>query len=256
VVSAVVFSWLRPKTRLNLAGLLNALEDGCKGMLIVTISTAAAGIIVGSVDMTGIGNSLGSAFSNLAGGHLFLGLVMAMILAFILGAGMPTTPAYIVQVATVIPALAAMGLPLHVAHLFAFYYSCLSLISPPVAAAAFTAAAIAGSDGWKTGWVATRIGMVAFIVPFMFAYDQTLLMEGPWLDVTLDMTSACLGAAAFALAGVGFLFRRLSWPERGMVFVAALLLVFPEKLYSLAGLGLLCLLLVPQFMARRKQRSA
>ncbi len=256
VVSAVVFSWLRPKTRLNLAGLLNALEDGCKSMLIVTISTAAAGIIVGSVDMTGIGNSLGTAFSNLAGGHLFLGLVMAMVLAFILGAGMPTTPAYIVQVATVIPALVAMGLPEHVAHMFAFYYSCLSLISPPVAAAAFTAAAIAGSDGWKTGWVATRIGLVAFVVPFMFAYDQTLMMEGPALDVALDMISACLGAASFALAGVGFLFRRQTWLERILAFAAGLLLVFPEKLYSLAGLGLLCLLLIPQLAARRRQRSA
>ena len=256
VVSAVAFSWLRPKTRLSLAGLLAALEDGCKGMLIVTISTAAAGIIVGSVDMTGIGNSLGTAFSNLAGGHLFLGLFLAMLVAFILGAGMPTTPAYIVQVATVIPALVAMGLPEHVAHLFAFYYSCLSLISPPVAAAAFTAAAIAGSDGWKTGWVATRIGLVAFVVPFMFAYDQTLLMEGPVFDVVIDMISACLGAASFALAGVGFMFRRLHIWERALVFVAGLLLVFPEKLYSLAGLILLALLLAPQLAARRAQRSA
>ena len=123
-------------------------------MLIVTISTAAAGIIVGSVDLTGLGNRLGTVFVDLAGGHLLLGLFMAMIIALVLGAGMPTTPAYIVQVATVIPALMAMGLPAHVAHLFAFYFSCLSLISPPVAAAAFTAAAIADADGWKTGWTA------------------------------------------------------------------------------------------------------
>jgi TRAP transporter 4TM/12TM fusion protein len=256
VVSAVVFSWLRPKTRMSLATLMAALEDGCKGMLIVTISTAAAGIIVGSVDMTGIGNSLGTAFSNLAGGHLFLGLAMAMVLAFILGAGMPTTPAYIVQVATVIPALVAMGLPEHVAHLFAFYYSCLSLISPPVAAAAFTAAAISGSDGWKTGWVATRIGLVAFVVPFMFAYDQTLLLEGKTLDIVVDIFTACLGAASFALAGVGYLFRHQNLLERILVFVAGLLLVFPEKLYSLAGLALLCLLLIPQILARKKQRAA
>ena len=129
VVSALIICQFRKTTRLNPAGILNALEAGCKGMLIVTISTAAAGIIVGSVDLTGLGNRLGTVFVDLAGGHLLLGLFMAMIIALVLGAGMPTTPAYIVQVATVIPALMAMGLPAHVAHLFAFYFSCLSLIS-------------------------------------------------------------------------------------------------------------------------------
>lgn len=252
VVSALIICQFRETTRLNAAGILNALEAGCKGMLIVTISTAAAGIIVGSVDLTGLGNRLGTVFVDLAGGHLLLGLFMAMIIALILGAGMPTTPAYIVQVATVIPALMALGLPAHVAHLFAFYFSCLSLISPPVAAAAFTAAAIADADGWKTGWTATRIGIVAFVVPFMFAYEQSLLLEGPIGKMVLDMSTAILGAACFAAAGVGYLLGKLNPLERGLAFVIGILLIMPVKAYSLAGLALLALLVLWQLYRRKK----
>ncbi len=252
VISALVICQLRPKTRLNLAGILAALESGCKGMLIVTVSTAAAGIIVGSVDVTGLGNRLGTAFVDLAGGHLLIGLLMAMVIALVLGAGMPTTPAYIVQVATVIPALTALGLPTHVAHLFAFYFSCLSLISPPVAAAAFTAAAIAKSDGWKTGWLASRTGAVAFVVPFMFAYEQSLLMEGPIGTMALDMFTACLGAGCFALAGVGYLWRHLLWYERLLAFGVGILLIMPAKVYSLAGMVILAVMLAIQFYTRGK----
>ena len=251
VISALVICQFRKTTRLNLAGILEALESGCKGMLIVTISTAAAGIIVGSVDLTGLGNRLGTAFVDLAGGHLLLGLFMAMIIALILGAGMPTTPAYIVQVATVIPALVALGLPAHVAHLFAFYFSCLSLISPPVAAAAFTAAAIAGADGWKTGWTATRIGIVAFVVPFMFAYDQSLLMEGPVGKMILDMSTAVLGAGCFAVAGVGYLMGKINIYERALAFGIGILLIMPVKSYSLAGLALFGLLVLWQLYRKR-----
>ncbi|MCB2190132.1 MAG: TRAP transporter fused permease subunit [Deltaproteobacteria bacterium] len=252
VVSALVICQFRPTTRLNAAGILDALEAGCRGMLIVTISTAAAGIIVGSVDLTGLGNRLGTVFVDLAGGHLLLGLLMAMVIALVLGAGMPTTPAYIVQVATVIPALMAMGLPAHVAHLFAFYFSCLSLISPPVAAAAFTAAAIAGADGWKTGWTATRIGIVAFVVPFMFAYEQSLLLEGPIGKMALDMSTAIVGAGCFAVSGVGYLLGKLNAPERGLAFVIGILLIMPVKAYSLVGLALLALLVLWQLYRRKK----
>lgn len=252
VISALVICQFRETTRLNPAGILNALEAGCKGMLIVTISTAAAGIIVGSVDLTGLGNRLGTVFVDLAGGHLLLGLFMAMIIALVLGAGMPTTPAYIVQVATVIPALMALGLPAHVAHLFAFYFSCLSLISPPVAAAAFTAAAIADADGWKTGWAATRIGIVAFVVPFMFAYEQSLLLEGPIGKMVLDMSTAILGAGCFAVAGVGYLLGKLNTLERGLAFIIGILLIMPVKAYSLAGLALLVLLVLWQLYRRKK----
>lgn len=235
VVAALAASQFRSTTRMSPSGMLAALEDGAKGMLIVLVSTAAAGLIVGSVDITGLGNRLGRSFIDLAGGNLFVGLVLGMFIALLLGLGMPTTPAYIVQVATVIPALITLGLPDYVAHLFAFYYSCLSLISPPVAAAAFTAAAIAQADGWRTGWLATRIGIIAFVVPFMFVYDQSLLLVGPVWKVIITVITACVGAWCFALAGEGYFLRDLKWFERILAAVAAVLLIFPSKTYSLFG---------------------
>jgi TRAP transporter 4TM/12TM fusion protein len=252
VITALVACQLRSTTRLSFSGLLAALEDGAKGMLIVVISTAAAGIIVGSVDITGLGNRLGRVFIDLAGGNLFIGLILGMFVALLLGLGIPTTPAYIVQVATVIPALIALGLPDYVAHLFAFYYSCLSLISPPVAAAAFTAAAIAKADGWRTGWLATRIGIVAFIVPIMFAYDQALLLVGPIWKVVVVMLTACLGAWCLAVAGEGYFLRNLKWHERIISLVAALLLIYPSAGYSLVGGILFVLLLFGQLHGRKK----
>ena len=250
IISAILACQCRRTTRLSTPGLLAALEDGAKGMLIVVISTAAAGIIVGTVDLTGLGNRLGTVFVDLAGGHLLLGLIFGMLIALLLGLGIPTTPAYIVQVATVIPALIALGLPDYVAHLFAFYYSCLSLISPPVAAAAFTAAAIAKADGWKTGWISVRIGVVAFVVPIMFAYDQALLLVGPFWKIIIVVLTACLGASCFAIAGEGYLIKNLKWFERIVALAAAVLLIHPTLTNSLVGIGLFGLLLVTQFHGR------
>lgn len=252
VVTALVACQLRSTTRLGLFKTLAALEDGAKGMLIVTISTAAAGIIIGSVDITGVGNRLGTVFIELAGGNLFIGLILGMLIALLLGLGIPTTPAYIIQVATVIPALMALGLPDYVAHLFAFYYSCLSLISPPVAAASFTAAAIAKADAWRTGWVALRVGAIAFIVPIIFAYEQSLLLIGPIWKVAFDVPTACLGAFCFAVAGEGYLLRPLKLYERVPALVAALLLIYPNRMYSFVGAVLLALLVLPQL--RRRDR--
>jgi TRAP-type uncharacterized transport system fused permease subunit len=224
-------------------------------MLIVTISTAAAGIIIGSVDITAIGNRLGTVFIDLAGGSLFIGLILGMLIALLLGLGIPTTPAYIVQVATVIPALIALGLPDYVAHLFAFYYSCLSLISPPVAAASFTAAAIAKADGWRTGWLAFRIGAIAFVVPIVFAYEQSLLLIGPIWKVALDVSTACLGAFCFAVAVEGYLLRYLKLYERLLPLLSAVLLIYPNRNYSAVGAGLFVLLLVVQLLQRGRLRE-
>lgn len=252
IVTAIAASHLRPTTRLGLGGVLAALEDGAKGMLIVVTSTAAAGLIVGTVDLTGLGQRLGSAFVDLAGGSLLLGLVLGMAIALLLGLGMPTTPAYIVQAATVIPALIALGLPPFVAHLFAFYYSCLAIITPPDASAAYTAAAIAGANGWQTGWLASRLGLVAYIVPFMFAYDQSLLLVGPWYEVLATVFTACLGVWCLAAAWEGYLLRSLSRLERVLAGIAALLLMAPSLLLAVPGGAALAWLLAAQFRGRAR----
>lgn len=239
-VAAIVFSFMRSTTRPNLPKILDALEAGAKGMLIVVVSTAAAGIIIGSVDLTGLGQRLSSGFIGLAGGHLLLGLVIAMVISIILGCGMPTTPAYIIMVATVIPGLIGMGVPIYVAHMFGFYYACMSLVTPPVAPTAYTAAAIAEADGWKTGWLALRLALIGFIVPYLFAYSPTLLLVGKWWDVFFSVSTACIGVYALAIAGEGYFLKQLKLVERVIAGIAAVCLIIPSKILIIPGM--LCFL--------------
>ena len=252
-VMALVAAQIRKSTRMNLPAMFSSLEDGAVRMLIVMISCATAGIIVGTVDMTGLGHRLGSAFIYLAHGNLLLGLLLGCIVAFILGLGLPTTPAYIVQAATVIPALMGLGLSMPAAHLFAFYFSCLAIITPPDASAAFTAAAIANADAWKTGWMATRLALVAFIVPFMFAYDPGLLLMGPTTNIILSVVTASVGVFCLAVAICGYFRRMLGITERVIAFMAAIALIAPGLVMTSIGAGLILLLLAFQLKGRKSE---
>jgi TRAP-type uncharacterized transport system fused permease subunit len=166
---------------------------------------------------------------------MFVGLILGLLISFMLGLGMPTTPAYIIQVATVIPALIALGLPNYAAHLFAFYYSCLALITPPDATAAYTAASIAGADGWKTGWLATRMALVAFLIPIVFAYNHAILLVGPWYVVTGTIIAALAGIWCLAVATEGYFERKLKLWERAIALASALLLLTPSWMFVIVG---------------------
>ena len=250
IVTALAMAQLRRTTRMSVPGILDALQDGATKMLIVMVSCATAGIIVGAFDMTGLGNRLGSAFIYLSHGSLLAGLFLGCAVAFLLGLGLPTTPAYIVQAATVIPALIGLGLSTPAAHLFAFYYACLAIITPPDASAAYTAAAIAGADAWKTGWVATRLALVAFIVPFMFAYNPGLLLIGPLPSIIVAVCTACVGVFALAVGIEGYFRRNLALWERCAAFASAALLIAPGVATTIAGFALLAFLTLRQFKGR------
>jgi TRAP transporter 4TM/12TM fusion protein len=251
-VTALIASQFRKTTRLNLPSILGALEDGAKGMLIVCVSTAVAGILCGTLDLTGLSQRFGSAFMSITGGNVLAGLFLGMIIAFVLGLGLPTTPTYIIQATTVIPALIKLGLPIHVAHLFAFYYACLALITPPDASAAYTAASIAGGDGWKTGWLATKMSLVAFIIPFMFAYDDSLLWVGNIWKILGNGLTACVGVWLVAVCGEGYMLRPLKLFERVIAAVSAICLIFPLGILDVAGGIGVVFLIVTQLRDRRQ----
>jgi TRAP transporter 4TM/12TM fusion protein len=251
-VTALIASQFRKTTRLSLPSMFAALEDGAKGMLIVCISTAVAGILCGTLDLTGLSQRFGSAFMSITGGNVLAGLFLGMVIAFVLGLGLPTTPTYIIQATTVIPALIKLGLPIYVAHLFAFYYACLALITPPDASAAYTAASIAGGDGWKTGWLATKMSLVAFIVPFMFAYDDSLLWVGNIWKILGNGLTACAGVWLIAVCGEGFMLTSLKTYERVIAGVSAICLIFPlGALDAVGGAGILFLIVTQ--LHRRQQ---
>ncbi|MDO9535350.1 MAG: TRAP transporter permease [Bacillota bacterium] len=253
VISAILFSQLRSTTRLGLKDLLEALINGARGMLVVIVATSAAGIIIGSIELTGSGHRIGTLFMSLSGGYQIPALILAMLLAIILGMGMPTSAAYVIQAATVIPALLYFGIEPYVAHMFCFYFACLSLITPPVAITSYAAAGLAGANIWKTGWTAFRLGLAGYIVPFMFVYGPALLLIGSPARILLVTVTAFLGVFCLAVASGGYLIRKLVLLERAVMIIAALFLIAP--LWHTIFPGLILMLLLGGKLYLEKKRS-
>ena len=177
-VAVVVLSFIRPETRMNFKTFLKALEESAKNTLGVAAACACAGIVIGVINLTGVGLKFTSFVLFIAGDSLIPALVLTMMAGIVLGMGMPTTPAYIVQAALLIPALIKLGVMNVAAHMFVFYFSTISAITPPVAMAVYAAAGIGGAKLWPTGLWAMRIAATGFIVPFMFVYGPSLLFIG------------------------------------------------------------------------------
>jgi TRAP-type uncharacterized transport system fused permease subunit len=235
LLAALLVCQLKKNTRLNIWEILELFEEGASGILIVMMATATAGMIVGVLDLTDLGQRLGAGLMNLAGGKVLPALVLSMLLAMLLGMGMPTAAAYIVQASTVIPALIMVGIPIYAAHMFAFYYACLSLITPPVAITSYAAAGIANSSMSQTGWLAFRLGFPAYIVPFMFIYGQSLMLVGTLGEILSSVATALAGVSLFAVFNVGYLIQKLNWPERIFYLIGSVLLIAPSIKTSFIG---------------------
>jgi len=246
---------LRKTTREGISwkSILEALEEGAKNTLSVAMACACAGIVIGCVTITGMGISFTQMVLALAQNMLLLALVLTAIAGIVLGMGMPTTPAYIVMVSLLVPALIKLGAITPAAHMFAFYFAILSAITPPVALAVFAAASIAKTDIWTAGWEAVRIGSAGFIVPFMFIYEPALLMIGDWQTIASAFVTATIGCILLAAGLFGYLLRAALWWERVLLIAAALLLIKPGWITDLIGLALLALVLASQYLVKAKE---
>ncbi|MEE8326173.1 MAG: TRAP transporter fused permease subunit, partial [candidate division NC10 bacterium] len=239
IVSTVLISFPNRKTRLNLRRALSALEVGVQNAIQVAIVCGSAGIVIGIVALTGVGPRLGSLVISFSGGNPVLALVLTALVSIILGTGLPTTAAYIVPAALMAPALVKMGLPLVGVHLFIFYYAIVSALTPPVALAAFAGAAVAGASPWRTGFTAVRLGLTAYIVPFIFVFHPSLLLIGPPLTVVATLISAIFGVIALGAGLQGYWYGLLGWPLRLVLLAASFLLIQPGLLTDAGGLLLL-----------------
>jgi TRAP transporter 4TM/12TM fusion protein len=217
---------------------VDALIDGARNTLPVALACAAAGIIIGVVILTGLGITFTQWVVGISQDTLLLALIMTMAAGIVLGMGMPTTPAYIIMVSLLVPALVKLGVVRPAAHMFAFYFAILSAITPPVALAVYAAAGLAKSDLWKTGWAAVKIGAAGFIVPFMFVYEPALLMIGDWPTIVWRFFVSCVGIALLAGGLHGYLLKAMPMWQRGLAIAAAFLLVAPHWLADLAGFAL------------------
>jgi len=231
---------------------VDGLREGATGSVQVAAACAAAGIIIGSITMTGLGLKFSSFVVDASQGYLFLALPFTMIACLFLGMGVPTTAQYIIITSLVAPALAEMGVLAIAAHLFILYFGTRADITPPVALAAYAGAGIARSDPWKTGLAAFQLGIAGFIIPFMFVCAPELLMIGSWPGILLAVCTATLGVVCLAAAVQGCLMIETAWYERIALMAAALLLIKPGWMTDLAGLTIFVLVFLAQTLKKRK----
>ena len=247
VTSALVMACLRPATRPSLPELGEVMERAGRGAVQVAAACAAAGVVVGVASLTGIGLRMSELIVTISGGNLLAALMLTAIGSIILGMGLPTTAAYVVLAALGAPALVQLGVPLLAAHLFIFYFGCISNVTPPVSLAAFAAAGISGSPALKTAVSAALLAGAGFVVPFMFVYGPELLLIGNPVEIMLAFVTGLLGVIALASAGMGYARRPLRVWERAIALCAALLLVAAGLPTDIVGLLLLAFI----FTSRR-----
>jgi TRAP transporter 4TM/12TM fusion protein len=246
IFSVIILANLKRETRMKLMKVLGALEEGAKGTLSVAVACACAGIVIGVINLTGLGLKFTSFVLFLAGNSLAPALLFTMAAGIILGMGLPTTAAYIVMAALLVPALIKLGIPEMAAHMFAFYYAIISAITPPVALAVYAGAGLAGSNMWKTGWAAVRIGAPGFIIPFMFAYSPSLLLIGPTWTAFLSVATAAVGVVMLAGGMIGWFLRDTNPYERLFLLAGAILLIKPGVTTDIIGLALLAAVIFSQ----------
>ncbi len=250
-----IVTWYNPKSRITWPKFVNACVDAGKNVLTVAAACAAAGLVIGSINLTGIGFKLFSLIMGLTGGILFLVLLYTMMGATVMGMGVPTTAAYIVVAVTCAPVLIDFKVSPMCAHMFVFYYAILSAITPPVALAAYAAAGIAGGSPMKIGWAAVGLGVSTFIVPFIFVYNPELLGEGSLLTVLWACVTAVVGVTAISAASIGFIAVPLRWFERILLSVGGLALIIPGIITDIMGFAIFALILFRNLSLKKRRAS-
>ena len=242
-------SFIRKDTALFPKKLIQALRGGSIGVLSVATTCAAAGIIVGVVTLTGLGQKFSSIILAYAGGSVFLTAIYTAIIVWVIGLAVPVTASYIIAVMICAPAMIQLGIPDFAAHMFVFYYSILSEVSPPTALSCFAAAALTKGNPYKTTMYAWKYTLPAFIVPFMFTLDPKgvgILLKGPVGDVIWTTVTALFGIAALAGGVENWFLKQTTLYERIMLIVAGLALVYPIAFYDFIGFGLMVVVVVSQ----------
>lgn len=239
IVLIVVIGMLRKSTRVYPWKLVEAMVQGARNAVTIAAACASAGIIVGVIALTGLGLKFSDSLVSLSGGNTFLALIFTMIASLILGCGMPTTAAYVVLASLAAPVLIHLGVPIIAAHLFILYFGCISTITPPVALSSYAAAGIAEADPTKVGNTAFKFAIVAYIIPYMFVYGPSLLMQGGPVKIVFSVISVCLGIISFSAGIQGFLKQPCRFWERLILMLAGFSLLYPGLTSDLFGASML-----------------
>ncbi len=254
IVIAFAVSFLRPETALIPRKLIAALRGGAIGVLSVAATCASAGIIVGVVTLTGLGLKFSSIVIDYAGGSILLTAIFTALVVWVIGLAVPVTASYIICAVIAAPALIKLGVPDFAAHMFIFYYSILSEVSPPTALSPFAAAALTGGDPYKTTLQAWKYTLPAFLVPFNFTLHPdgvALLLKGSAGNILWTFATALVGIFALAAGMDGWMFKRANAWERIILIAAGVALVYPALTFDAVGLGLVGIAVFSQKFLRR-----
>ena len=254
IATLMVLSLLRRSTRMGPRALVRVCSAASEAVLPVALATATAGIIIAVVTLTGIGLKFSSLIVTLSGGNLIIALMLTMAASLVLGMGLPTAAAYILVATLAAPALVNMGVDILAAHMFVFYSAMLSAITPPVALAAFAAAALSKENPMRIAMTAVKYGLVAFLIPYFFVFDTRLLGQGELSSIIFPAITAAVGAVALAAGVQGWLLQRTSIVLRIMLFASALSLIAPGTVTDVIGFALLATIVAVQMRSRHSEK--
>ena len=259
-IAAIAVSLINKDDRMTPTKFVNGLENGGKNCISIGIACGIAGIISVCITMTGLGGKLITYVVSLSNGHLIIALFLTMICCIVLGMGVPTTANYIIMASTCAPIL-INGMDMHVlaANMFVFYFGIVADITPPVALAAYAGSAIAKAPPMKTAFNATRLAIAAFIIPYIFAFNNAMIFVGDdvtVLSVATITISATLGMLSIASGLMGYLIHDLKWISRIALIAGGLLMIIPGTVSDLAGFAVLAAIFVLQTIENKKEKKA
>jgi TRAP transporter 4TM/12TM fusion protein len=238
-VTLIVLCQLRGDTRLSVKEIVKMGIDGTRSCVIVTLPCAIAGIVIGEVVLTGLGLRFSSVIASFSEGSLLLALILSTVMIIIMGMGMPTSAAYIMSAVLLAPAMQKLGVQPIVAHMFIFYFANMSMITPPVAIASYTAAGIAKTGLWETGMEAVRIALVLFLIPYVFVYNPALLSIGGLGSIAWVFFTCAVGAAGLGIGIIGYWRGAIKTIERFVYIGASVCLIIPEMITDIIGMAIL-----------------
>lgn len=254
---SILTAMLRKNTRMSIPDIVDGLVKGARGALGVIIACASAGMIIGIVTKTGVGLKLASALVTVAAGNFMLLLVCTMLTSLILGMGVPTTANYVITSTIAAPALIQLGVPILAAHMFVFYFGIIADITPPVALAAYAGSAISGGDPLKTGVNASKLGIAAFIIPYVFVLSPSILGIGAtFLNVTFTTITALIGMTGISGAMIGQFYTKANPLERLILLAGGLCLIDPHTLTDIIGIAILAGIFALQYFRAKKAKAA
>lgn len=255
ILVAVLISMLRKETRLSFSGFVDAMHEAMNRVVKMGIAIASACIIYGVIMMSGLGVKMSLLIEAMAGGNLFLILIIIMFASIILGMGLPATVAYLIVAITIASAVVKLGILPIAAHLFIFYFATFSTITPPVALALYVSSAIAGSDIMKSGINALKMAFPAFVIPYVFIYHPVLLLEGPLSSLPSVLLFTLIGVISITIAFTGYFRRLLRIPERAVYAISGILLLHPSQATGFLGLLILVSMILFNYLTARRKNS-